>query len=202
MFCSSVVGGQTRRESVEVHLVDSFLMVHTHTQRSRAGVGWVVRGWEKAVLEREKCGWTISSTCWRLIAAKFASASHWLVVGTYTLRTSCIISKNWYLLFRRLASSFAFWMGEENEGKKRWSKLKEQNWLGSFLILFKLRKRLSRAKISSNCSPSTVLTLFKLFWKRLVIWPVRRFDIISLAEWCGDTSSTVLMNLYNFCSFK
>lgn len=32
-----------------------------------------------------------------------------------------------------------------------------------------------------------------------MIWPVRRLLASSLAEWCGETSSTQLMNLYSFC---
>lgn len=44
----------------------------------------------------------------------------------------------------------------------------------------------------------TLLTLLTLFWKRLAIWPSFRLVIISLAEWCGDTSSTVFIKRYSF----
>lgn len=47
-----------------------------------------------------------------------------------------------------------------------------------------------------NRKPLTRLTLF---WNREAICPCRTVWTNSLAAWCGDTSSTQLMNLYSFC---
>lgn len=68
----------------------------------------------------------------------------------------------------------------------------------SALFMFLLKQ--IRSRKSSAFEMALIRTLFMLFWNRLVICPCRIVWTNSLAAWCGDTSSTQLMNLYSFCN--